>query len=104
MLAMWAATNASATAIQAKLPESMLPAYFELVYHPVQASYTLANMWIAAGYNNLRASQAFLSANNYADLVDYLFEQDWNLEVEYDSQLDGESVYAQGTNIILTRV
>ncbi|KAH9922243.1 glycoside hydrolase family 115 protein [Fomitopsis serialis] len=67
MLAMWEATNASATAIQAKLQDSMLPAYFQLVYHP-----------------------AFLSANNYADLVEYLFEEDWNLEVEYDSQLDGK--------------
>ncbi|KAH9837735.1 uncharacterized protein C8Q71DRAFT_898158 [Rhodofomes roseus] len=93
MLAMWEATNASATAIQAKLPESMVPAYFELVYHPVQASYTLAHMWIATGLNNLRASQAFLSANDYADLVEYLFEEDWNLEVQYDSQLDGKWVH-----------
>ncbi|PCH43136.1 glycoside hydrolase family 115 protein [Wolfiporia cocos MD-104 SS10] len=90
MLAMWEATNASATAIRDSLPESMLPAYFELVYHPVQASYTLASMWIAAGMNNLRASQAFLSANYYAQVVEQLFEQDWEIELEYDNQLDGK--------------
>lgn len=89
MLAMWQATNDSATRILDTLPGDMLPAYFQLVYHPVQASYTVANMWISAGMNNLRASQAFLSANDYATQVETLFEQDWELEVEYDSILDG---------------
>ncbi|KZT03278.1 glycoside hydrolase family 115 protein [Laetiporus sulphureus 93-53] len=90
MLAMWQATNESATQVRDSLPAEMLPAYFELVYHPVQASYTLANMWIAAGMNNFRASQAFLSANDYAAIVEELFQQDWELEVEYESQLDGK--------------
>ena len=90
---MWEATNASAAAIQAKLPESMLPAYFELVYHPVQASYTLASMWIAAGYNNLRASQARLSTNDYADQVETLFAQDFALEQQYHALLDGAQCF-----------
>ncbi|CCM00698.1 uncharacterized protein FIBRA_02738 [Fibroporia radiculosa] len=89
-IAMWQATNESATAIRNKLAESTLPAYFELVYHPVQASFTLFNMWYAAGMNNLRASQAFLSANYYAAEVEALFDQDWELELEYDTQLDGK--------------
>ncbi|KZT00286.1 glycoside hydrolase family 115 protein [Laetiporus sulphureus 93-53] len=89
-LAMWQATNVSATRIRDSLSGDMLSAYFELVYHPVQASYTLASMWIAAGMNNLRASQAFLSANKYAAVVEELFQQDWELEVEYDTQLEGK--------------
>lgn len=93
MLAMWQATNDSATRILDTLPGDMLPAYFQLVYHPVQASYTVANMWISAGMNNLRASQAFLSANDYATQVETLFDQDWELEVEYDSILDGKWVH-----------
>ncbi|CCM00715.1 uncharacterized protein FIBRA_02755 [Fibroporia radiculosa] len=92
-MAMWQATNESATTIRDKLTASMQPAYFELVYHPVQASYTLANMWYAAGMNNLRTSQAFISANDYAAEVEALFEQDWALEVEYDSQLDSKWIH-----------
>ncbi|KAI0946298.1 hypothetical protein AcV7_010311 [Taiwanofungus camphoratus] len=90
VLAMWQATNESATRILNSLPSDMLPAYFQLVYHPVQASYTLANMWISAGMNNLRASQAFLSANDYASQVGDLFEQDYDLEVEYHTILNGK--------------
>lgn len=88
---MWQATNESATRILNSLPSDMLPAYFQLVYHPVQASYTLANMWISAGMNNLRASQAFLSANDYASQVGDLFEQDYDLEVEYHTILNGKN-------------
>ncbi|KAH9943881.1 hypothetical protein B0H21DRAFT_747405 [Amylocystis lapponica] len=88
VLAGWDAVNKSATRIRDLLSSEMQPAYFELVYHPVQASYTLANMWISAGYNNLRASQALISANNYGTQVASLFEQDYALEVEYHSILD----------------
>ena len=47
-------------------------------------------MWISAGLNNLRASQARLSTNNLADQVEDLFQQDYDLEVEYHSILDGK--------------
>ena len=67
-------------------------AFFQLVQHPVQATYTLANMWISAGINNLRASQARLSTNNYADQVEALFAQDYDLEHEYHTLLDGTPV------------
>lgn len=40
--------------------------------------------------NNLRASQARLSTNNYANLVEDLFEEDYKLETEYHSLLDGK--------------
>ena len=46
-------------------------------------------MWISAGINNLRASQARLSTNNYADQVESLFEQDFALEQQYHSLLNG---------------
>ena len=56
----------------------------------MQATYTLANMWISAGINNLRASQARLSTNDYADQVEELFEQDHDLEVQYHTILNGQ--------------
>lgn len=48
-------------------------------------------MWIATGINNLRAEQARLSANEYDDQVTKLFEQDYDLEHEYHTILNGTS-------------
>ncbi|OBZ74779.1 hypothetical protein A0H81_05486 [Grifola frondosa] len=50
-----------------------LPAFFQLVHHPVQASYTLANI-----------------ANDYATQVMNLFQQDYDLEVDYHTLLNGK--------------
>lgn len=36
----------------------------------------------------MRASQARLSANNFADNAEKYFEQDYNLEVQYHSLLN----------------
>ncbi len=81
--------NQSSTSLYNSMPENMKAAFFELVHHPVQATFTLANMWISAGINNLRVSQARLSANDFGQQVEELFEQDYDLEVEYHSLLDG---------------
>ena len=90
MLETWAAVSANATLIGSMLSLEMQPAYFQLVQHPVDASYTLANMWISSGYNNLRASQAAVSANQYGEAVSRLFQQDYALQLEYHSVLNGE--------------
>ena len=82
-------TNAS-TKIYNSLSSDFQPAFFEMVQHPVLASSTLGKMWIAQGQNNLRASQARLSTNNLADEVEQLFEQDYDLEHEYHTILDGK--------------
>ena len=47
------------------------------------------NMWISAGINNLRASQARISANDYMTQVEQLFDDDYALEVDYHSLLEG---------------
>ena len=79
------------TSLYNSLSPNKQGAFFQLVQHPVQASYTLANMWIAAGINNMRASQARLSTNNFADQVEDLFTQDFDLETEYHTILNGAS-------------
>lgn len=81
--------NATSTRIFNTLPAATKPAFFQLVHHPVQATLTLANMWISAGINNLRASQARLSANEFMNQVVQLFDQDYAIEVDYHSILDG---------------
>ncbi|KAJ7866061.1 hypothetical protein B0H14DRAFT_2347693 [Mycena olivaceomarginata] len=91
VLAAWNQLQTASTAIYNKLPSATKPAFFQLVHHPVLASANLGNMLIAAGKNNLRASQARLSANTLADQVETLFEHDFDLEAQYHSLLDGES-------------
>lgn len=90
MLEQWDTLVAASTKIYNKLSADYRPAFFELVHHPVQASATLGKMWIYAGMNNLRASQARLSTNDYAVLVEDLFEEDYKLETQYHSLLDGK--------------
>ncbi|KAI0049026.1 glycoside hydrolase family 115 protein [Auriscalpium vulgare] len=89
-LAGWSALNASAARIYNSLSSAYKPAFFQLVYHPVQAGSTLANMWISAGNNNMRAFQARVSANTLAEQVEDLFNQDYDLELEYHALLGGK--------------
>lgn len=91
MLASLEATAAASARIYNKLSHDAKPAFFQLVHHPVRATLTLANLWISAGINNLRASQARLSANDYFDEVQKFFEDDYALEVDYHSILNGMS-------------
>jgi hypothetical protein len=81
--------NASTT-IYNDLASDFQPAFFELVQHPVLASSTLGEMWIAQGMNQLRVSQARLSANGLADQVSDLFEKDFDIETEYHQLLGGK--------------
>ncbi|RPD63354.1 hypothetical protein L227DRAFT_386788 [Lentinus tigrinus ALCF2SS1-6] len=90
VLAMLQGLNNASTRIYNQLPSDAKPAFFQLVHHPVQATLTLTNMWISAGINNLRASQARLSANDFMDEVEQLFDQDYAIEVDYHSILNGK--------------
>ncbi|EIW56479.1 uncharacterized protein TRAVEDRAFT_49304 [Trametes versicolor FP-101664 SS1] len=81
---------AASTQLYNKLPTSAQPAFFQLLHHPILATDTLTRMWISAGMNNLRASQARLSANDLATDVENLFMQDAQLEADYHSLLDGK--------------
>ncbi|KAJ7092468.1 hypothetical protein B0H15DRAFT_175137 [Mycena belliarum] len=90
VLAAWAALQNASTEIYNKLPATTKPSFFQLVHHPVLASTNLANMMVAAGQNNLRATQSRLSTNALADEVETLFEHDFDLETEYHTLLDGK--------------
>ncbi|KAI8990382.1 hypothetical protein BD414DRAFT_483452 [Trametes punicea] len=81
---------AASTRLYNSLPSNTKAAFFQLVHHPVQATATLTKMWIAAGINNLRASQARLSANDYASQVESLFMEDATLEKDYHTLLNGK--------------
>ncbi|KAF9014394.1 hypothetical protein BDZ89DRAFT_1046588 [Hymenopellis radicata] len=70
--------------------EYNLSSFFQLVLHPVTASANLGKMYIAAGLNNLRSSEAFLSTNALADRVQDLLDIDYELETQYHTLLDGK--------------
>ncbi|KAF9262013.1 hypothetical protein L218DRAFT_904506 [Marasmius fiardii PR-910] len=80
----------ASTAMYNKLSSDTQPSFFQLVHHPVLASSNLGKMYIFAGMNNLRASQARLSANALGDQVEELFDKDFDLESQYHSILDGK--------------
>ncbi|KAJ7245615.1 glycoside hydrolase family 115 protein [Mycena haematopus] len=90
MQASWNQLQTASAAIYNKLSAATKPAFYELVHHTVLASANLGNMMIAAGQNNLRASQARLSANALANQVETLFENDFDLETQYHTLLDGK--------------
>ncbi|GLB44507.1 putative glycosyl hydrolase family 115 [Lyophyllum shimeji] len=90
ILAAWATLKDASTKIYNSLSADMKPAFFQLVHHPVLASANMANILIAAGMNNMRASQARLSANALADQAEKFFEQDFDIETEYHQLLDGK--------------
>ncbi|EPQ55955.1 hypothetical protein GLOTRDRAFT_121307 [Gloeophyllum trabeum ATCC 11539] len=78
------------TQIYNSLSATYQPAFYELVHHTVLASATLHLMWIYAGVNNLMGSQGRYAVNTYADLVEQLFEQDYDYEDQYHTLLDGK--------------
>ena len=90
MLASLDHLNTTASALWTQIPSSAQPAFFQMVLHPVQASATLHRMWINSGLNQMRASQARLSANNLAQSVESDFETDFDLETQYHSLLNGK--------------
>ncbi|KAG6907340.1 hypothetical protein DXG01_009297 [Tephrocybe rancida] len=86
----WTTLEQASTKIYNGLSATFKPAFFQLVHHPVTASANLAKMLVAGGINNLRASQARLSANQYADDVEKYFDEDYNIENQYHTLLDGK--------------
>ena len=90
----WDALVDASTKIYNKLPAASKPAFFQTVQHPVVASATLGKMWISQGFNQIRAQQARLSTNVMAQQVQDLFNTDYDLENEYHTMLDGESMWS----------
>ncbi|KAG8897350.1 hypothetical protein FRC01_011368, partial [Tulasnella sp. 417] len=90
LIAGWKVTYDASNSLYSGLPSAAKAAFFELVHHPVSASYNLAQLYVTAGKNNLFASQARISTNDLADLAEKLFEADYDLEHQYHTMLDGK--------------
>ena len=91
ILAQWSTLSTLSQSIHDSLPSEQAQAsFYQLVNHPIQASANLAGMYIAAGMSELRASQARLSANMWADQAVDMFEGDFDFEEGYHSLLGGK--------------
>jgi hypothetical protein len=86
----WDTLAALSTAIINTLPSDYYAAYFELIHHPVLTSRNTQAIYVAAGYNQLYASQARSQTNAMADLVGKFFEYDADLRDQYHGLLNGK--------------
>ncbi len=84
---LWRELVAKAEAIETQLTPEAKDAYYQLVLYPAKASAGVAEIYLAAGRNNLYASQGRISANDCADRIRELFKIDKQLSDYYNGPL-----------------
>lgn len=77
----------SAEQIYRKLPEKARDAFFQLVLYPAKASAIVTELYIAAGRNQLYASQGRASTNDLAAQALALFQADADLSAYYNQTM-----------------
>lgn len=87
ILKMWKNLTIKAENLKLKIPSNAQDAFYQLVYYPVIASAGVAEIYLAAGKNNIYAKQGRISANDYAARVKELFETDKKLSDFYNNEL-----------------
>ncbi|HSV14744.1 MAG TPA: glycosyl hydrolase 115 family protein [Tepidisphaeraceae bacterium] len=85
----WQDITARAEQIYATLPPETRDAFYQLVLYPTKASATVAELYIAAGRNQLYAKQRRASADDQAARVRELFKQDQELSNTYNHTMAG---------------
>lgn len=84
----WKQLYEKARAIYDRLPESHKSAFYQLALFPIEASYNLNEMYVAAGKNKYYAERGYAVANYYADKVKELFEKDAELTRYFHQELE----------------
>ncbi|KAF9641027.1 hypothetical protein BFW01_g12833 [Lasiodiplodia theobromae] len=90
VLAEWADLAARTSAIAAALPETLQAPFFHLVRHPVQAGYLHHAIVLGQALNAQHALERRNTANRLASSVLASFDQDYDLQDEYDSLSNGK--------------
>lgn len=88
ILGRWKALLADAEAIYSRISQNQCPSVFQLVVHPIKASYIFVALHITLGRNQLYARQRRNSANSLAQEVLKLFDLDFRLSEEYHELLE----------------
>ncbi|KAL4945703.1 hypothetical protein BDV06DRAFT_230160 [Aspergillus oleicola] len=90
ILQQWKEIREQAEELQKWMPTDTAPAYFQLVFHPIKASYIYVALRIAQAKNQLYGRQRRNTTNALAQEVLRLFDEDFDLSEEYHSLLDGK--------------
>ncbi len=78
-----------ANAINSKLPSEVKDAYYQLVLHPVEASATLNELYVAVAKNRAYAKQNHPNTNIWADKAKQLYVKDSLITKYYNDTLAG---------------
>lgn len=89
VLQLWKDVVAKAEALEKNIAPEAKDAYYQLVLYPAKASAGVAEIYLAAGRNNLYAKQGRVSANDYAKRARDLFELDKKLSDYYNDSIAG---------------
>ncbi|WP_377161743.1 glycosyl hydrolase 115 family protein [Mucilaginibacter terrae] len=87
VLKKWKDLTAKAEALESKIPSEAKDAYYQLVLYPTKASAGVAEIYLAAGRNNVYAKQGRISANDYAKRARDLFELDKSLSARFNDSI-----------------
>ncbi len=87
MLQLWHDVVTKAEALESKIAPEAKDAYYQLVLYPTKASAGVAEMYISVGKNQLYAGQGRVSANDYAQRANALFELDKQLSDYYNNEM-----------------
>ncbi|KAJ6202244.1 hypothetical protein J3E72DRAFT_410946, partial [Bipolaris maydis] len=90
ILSSWEALVNDAEALSARLRTATRPSFFQLILHPIKASYTYVALQICRGKNALYAKQRRNSANHFFNRSISLFKDDFQLSQEYHTMLNGK--------------
>ena len=71
------------------LPQEYKDAYYQLVWHPIEASANLNALYLAAAKNKFYANQKNTVANLYADSVKYFYKKDSLISYKYNHEIAG---------------
>ncbi|KAH8898131.1 hypothetical protein GQ53DRAFT_711240 [Thozetella sp. PMI_491] len=90
VLARWRTLLERAESIHERSSDTDRPAIFQLVLHPIKASYLFTALQFTLGRNQLYARQRRNTANKLAREVLELFDADYTLSEEFHSLLGGK--------------
>ncbi|OTB01216.1 glycoside hydrolase family 115 protein [Hypoxylon sp. CI-4A] len=90
ILGQWQGLADDAQAIYDQLDETLQPAFFEMLLHPILGGQIIHQVHIGAGRNAVYANQRRNSANDLISQVLARFDADAELTARWDSLLDGK--------------
>lgn len=90
ILSRWSESLLQAQNIYDMIDDELKPAAFQLILHPVKASFIYVDLRIAQAKNHLFARQRRNSANTWAQQALIKFEDDFELQEQYHALLDGK--------------